>query len=156
MTPLEIARGILSTGLTHGDDDADILARAVVDLSEENERLRNGKSAGTAAHRGRGDSAARSRRKDRQVRLTGLFRLSYNRAGAAPLIWSIAPLDKDGVPIVDIAVAGFSIDGARVASVYQPKATPDDEDGKPSAYLVVEGTLTIDASGVGAIRPEAP
>lgn len=84
----------------------------------------------------------------------GRFRISFNRVGAAPLVWSIAQLSDGGEPLFELAVAAIGIDGAKVVSVYAPKPTPDDEDGQPSAYLVVRGHLTLDESGVALISPE--
>lgn len=86
------------------------------------------------------------------MKLQGLFRISFNRHGAAPLVWSICPL-KDGVPTMDIAVRGIGLEGVRVATVYAPKAAPDEEDGRPSAYLVAKGDLSIDEFGVALITP---
>ena len=58
------------------------------------------------------------------------LRLHFNRHGAAPLVWCVATED------FEIAVHGFTLQlGAGVATVYISKATPDDEDGKPSAWL---------------------
>lgn len=84
--------------------------------------------------------------------ITGLFRLSFNRAGAAPLVWSIAPLDENGMPICDIAVRMIGMAGVYVVTEYAPKETPDDEDGRPSAYLITRGTLTVDESGAALIK----
>lgn len=55
-------------------------------------------------------------------------RLHFNRHGAAPLVWNVA------TPELEIAVKGFT-SGLPVVTVYAPKTTPDDEDGKPSAWL---------------------
>lgn len=64
------------------------------------------------------------------------FRVYFNRHQAAPLVWCIA------TDSLEIAVATLTID-APVTTVYKPKPTPDDEDGKPSAWLEVTGVLVI-------------
>ena len=87
--------------------------------------------------------------------LEGVFRISFNRHGAAPLVWSVAPLDGNGNPIMDIAVRAIGLDRVKVATMYAPKATSDDEDGQPSAYLVAAGTLTVDESGVALLTGPA-
>lgn len=58
----------------------------------------------------------------------GSVRLHFNRHGAAPLVWCLS------TPTCEIAVKGFTT-GVPVVTVYAPKATLDDEDGKPSAWL---------------------
>lgn len=67
---------------------------------------------------------------------TGPMRVHFNRHGAAPLVWCVATDDWE------LAVASVAID-VPVESVYQPKTTADDEDGKPSAWLAVTGTLVV-------------
>lgn len=80
--------------------------------------------------------------------LAGRFRVYFNRHQAAPLVWCIA-LEGPGGPgpgvAFEVAVAEVVITstfGAR--TVYRPKATPDDEDGMPSAWLEVDGVLRVD------------
>lgn len=76
------------------------------------------------------------------IALTGPWRVYYNRRGAAPMVWCIAP--EHG---------GWEIAVARVAwlcdttTVYRPKAIADEDDGKPSAWLAMTGTLTVSADG---------
>lgn len=72
-----------------------------------------------------------------QMSARGTFRVHFNRHGAAPLVWCVATDDWE------IAVASVSLVGANVRSVYRAKSTPDDEDGKPSAWLEVTGLVTI-------------
>lgn len=67
---------------------------------------------------------------------TGPMRVHFNRHGAAPLVWCVATDDWE------LAVASITIE-VPVESVYRPKATADDEDGKPSAWLAVTGTLVV-------------
>lgn len=66
----------------------------------------------------------------------GQMRLHFNRHGAAPLVCSVATDDWE------LNVSGFEI-SAPARSVYRPKATPDDEDGRPSFWIEVDGTLTL-------------
>lgn len=73
------------------------------------------------------------------MRVIGRFKLYFNRHGAAPLVWCVAPDDGTW----ELSIAGFHVADTSLATVYAPKATPDDEDGKPSAYLVVEGEMTV-------------
>lgn len=75
---------------------------------------------------------------------TGTFRLHFNRHAAAPLVWSVA---TDGWELNVSEVRCL----APVLTVYRPKATADDEDGKPSAWMVVSGVLTVVGS-VATIR----
>lgn len=62
--------------------------------------------------------------------VTSGLRLHFNRHGAAPLVWCIS----DAKGAWELAVAGF-FTSVRLETVYAPKAMPDDEDGKPSAFL---------------------
>jgi hypothetical protein len=77
--------------------------------------------------------------------ITGTFRLHFNRHGAAPLVWCIATDDWE------LAVSSFSVK-VPLRSVYRAKATADDEDGKPSAWLEATGTLVLHSSHA-EIRP---
>jgi hypothetical protein len=66
----------------------------------------------------------------------GTFRVHFNRHTAAPLVWCVATDQWE------IAVSSVVID-AEVRSVYRAKSMPDDEDGKPSAWLEVSGVLVV-------------
>lgn len=68
---------------------------------------------------------------------TGTFRVYFNRHSAAPLVWCVATDEWE------MAVRAVFVRGLVVTSVYTPKVTDDDEDGKPSAYFVVRGTLRV-------------
>jgi len=70
------------------------------------------------------------------MRFTGTFRLHYNRHGAAPLIWCVTTDDWE------LAISEFHVH-VPLTSVYRPKATADDDDGKPSAWLEATGTLEV-------------
>ena len=85
--------------------------------------------------------------------LDGTWLVYFNRAQAAPLVWCCALVNHTGGdspnPWIEIAVADVLIN-APCRTVYAPKSTPDDEDGKPSAWIEVDGVLTI-AGGVATI-----
>lgn len=86
--------------------------------------------------------------------IAGTFRVYFNRHQAAPLVWCVAVMDTGdviAVPMLEIACAELAID-APVTTVYAPKATPDDEDGKPSAWLEVTGVLSVDGRSVRITR----
>lgn len=85
--------------------------------------------------------------------IRGRFRLSFNRNGAAPLVWSVCPLDSDGVPLAELAVRRVTLERVIVETCYAPKETPDDDDGVPSAYLVCHGTLQLFGDGSVIISP---
>jgi hypothetical protein len=72
------------------------------------------------------------------VTYTGTFRLHFNRYGAAPLVWCVATDDWE------LAVARIVLTGVEMRSVYRPKATADDDDGKPSAWFEVDGTVRVE------------
>lgn len=76
---------------------------------------------------------------------TGKMRLHFNRHGAAPLVWCIA---TDGW---ELTVSAIAVD-VSVRTVYRSKPTPDDEDGKPSAWLECEGSLVV-AGSIATISP---
>lgn len=75
---------------------------------------------------------------------TGRFRLHFNKHGAAPLVWCVA------TDAWEPAVSSF-VCTAPLRSVYRPKATADDDDGKPSAWLECDGVLTVEGS-IATIR----
>ncbi len=103
-------------------------------------------------------AAMLSPRKQQTV-ATGTFRVYFNRSQAAPLVWCCALIVnavnamEGPVPSYEIAVADVVID-APCRTVYAPKPTPDHEDGKPSAWIEVDGVLTI-AGGVATIARAA-
>jgi hypothetical protein len=66
----------------------------------------------------------------------GMFRVYFNRHGAAPLVWCVATEHWE------LAVAAVSIQTA-AGTRYEPKATPDNEDGRTSAWIVTTGMLTV-------------
>lgn len=76
----------------------------------------------------------------------GTWRVYFNRHKTIGVPWCIAP-DAGGW---EIAVASFSID-AYSEGVYRPKPTPDEDDGRPSAWISATGQLTVLASGHATI-----
>lgn len=92
----------------------------------------------------------------------GYMRIHFNRHGAAPLVWTVAAISDAGavlwelsVVLWELSVAGISC-AATLWSRYVPKSTADDEDGKPSAWFELTGTLTIDGDGVMSCAVIAP
>lgn len=86
--------------------------------------------------------------------LSGTFRVYFNRHGAEPLMWCVAPSPSHPLgmwPRWEIAVRLVSFESG-CSTCYEKKETPDDEDGRPSAWLEGVGTLTIDRSGHAVIR----
>lgn len=73
------------------------------------------------------------------MRAEGIFRVYFNRHGAAPLVWCVATDEWE------LAVSSVTLI-APTQSVYRPKATDDDDDGRPSAWLEVRGTLEVRGS----------
>lgn len=90
------------------------------------------------------------------------LRLHFNRHGAAPLVWCVTILDKAGVPRLEIATRGFYVLGVPIQTVYRPKATADDDDGIPSAWLApaTSGPVLIEVLESGWVdikrSPSAP
>lgn len=82
------------------------------------------------------------------LRAPGCYRLYFNRHGVVPLVWCVAP-DGGGW---ELAVKSVEIT-APCATVYTPKPAADDEDGQPSAWIRVEGVLTVDADGHATVGP---
>lgn len=80
---------------------------------------------------------------------TGKFRVYFNRHQAAPLVWCIAP--EAGGWEIAVAHVVFRVD---TNTVFAPKETKDEDDGKPSGWLYCEGALRI--SGSIAIIEPAP
>ncbi len=76
---------------------------------------------------------------------TGHFRVYFNRSNAKGREWCVASVIGRYAPSIgwELALGSVCIDGVRVTTRYEPKATPDDEDGMPSAWIECEGTLTV-------------
>lgn len=78
----------------------------------------------------------------------GKLRVYFNRHGAGELPWCVAP----EVGGWEIAVRGVAI-SVPAWTVYQPKETPDHEDGRPSAWVACEGRLLVTPDGRAQIGP---
>lgn len=82
--------------------------------------------------------------------IAGRFRVYFAAHQYAPLVWSIATTGGgaarwgDDAMGFEIAVAELEITSGKVRTMYRPKATPDHEDGMPSAWIEVDGTLHLD------------
>lgn len=84
---------------------------------------------------------------------TGPLRVYFNRLSAEPMMWCVSP--EDG--LWEIAVRRVSLEGGAAAvTVWRPKETPDDEDGRPSAWLATHGHLRIYADGTATITGGQP
>lgn len=81
------------------------------------------------------------------LRVTGNFRVYFHRLNPDGLPWCVSP-EGGGW---EMAVRSVRID-APSATVYTPKDKPDDEDGRPSAWIAVAGTLTVPETGLAVIR----
>jgi hypothetical protein len=78
----------------------------------------------------------------------GSFRVYFHRLNPEGLPWCVSP-DSGAW---EIAVRNVVI-GTSSTAVYRPKAKPDDEDGRPSAWIAVTGTLTVCEDGLARIGP---
>lgn len=67
---------------------------------------------------------------------TGPMRVHFNRHSAKPLVWCVS------TDHWELAVSAIAI-RTEVRSVYRPKDTSDEEDGKPSAWFELDGTLEV-------------
>lgn len=76
----------------------------------------------------------------------GTWRVYFNRHGSNGVPWCIAP-ESGGW---ELAVASFSID-TYSEGVYRAKATPDENDGCPSAWISATGQLTVLTTGHATI-----
>lgn len=76
----------------------------------------------------------------------GKFRVYFNRHGAEPLMWCVSPEGS----YWEIAVKHVRILSTS-KTVFQKKETPDEDDGKPSAWIATEGVLEIDHLGFATI-----
>lgn len=77
---------------------------------------------------------------------TGKFRVYFNRHGAEPLMWCISP-EGGGweIAVRDVQLSTIA------ETVYRKKETADEDDGRPSAWIACEGTLTINVVGFATI-----
>lgn len=85
------------------------------------------------------------------MQYTGALRIYFNRLSAEPMMWCVSP--QDG--LWEIAVRMVSIGpGLTAWTVWKSKETPDDEDGRPSAWLAASGHLRIFADGTATITAD--
>lgn len=80
----------------------------------------------------------------------GAFRVYFNRHGAAPLVWCVAPLAGGW----EIAVAHVVLK-APARTSYTPKPEKDEDDGKPSAVIEVYGRFEL-AGSIATIHEHDP
>lgn len=78
------------------------------------------------------------------------YRIYFNRHGAEPLMWCVSPEDGSW----EIAVRDVEIHDVDVKTVYKPKPTADEDDGKPSAWIEASGSLDVRPGGIARICGE--
>lgn len=85
------------------------------------------------------------------MQYTGALRIYFNHLSAEPMMWCVSP--EEG--LWEIAVRMVSIGSDVTAwTVWKPKETPDDEDGRPSAWLAASGNLRIFADGTATVSAD--
>lgn len=82
------------------------------------------------------------------ISAVGGWRVYYHRLNPEGLPWCVSP-DAGGWELV---VSTVEIT-APSHTVYERKATPDDEDGRPSAWIAASGRLTVGTDGRAVIAP---
>ena len=86
------------------------------------------------------------------MQFTGALRVYFNRLGAAPMMWCISPEPLGDNARWELAVRTVRLCAGVVAeTIYQPKATPGDEDGRPSGWIATDGHLRIYADGTATV-----
>jgi hypothetical protein len=83
------------------------------------------------------------------MKYIGSMRIYFNKHGSKDFPWCVA---AEGW---ELALGSVVVEEAILRSSYEPKVTPDDEDGKPSAWLSVTGTLAV-TGGTARITRIAP
>lgn len=78
---------------------------------------------------------------------TGRWIWYFNRHGAAPLVWCVAPECGEW----EIAVSEVMC-RVPVGTAYEPPVGTDLEDKRPSAYAWCEGRLTVSVRGTARIE----
>ena len=64
--------------------------------------------------------------------------------------WCVCPDSADGVRW-EVAVTDVTIRSS-THTVYEPKPTPDEDDGRPSAWIATRGALTVYSDGRAVIN----
>lgn len=82
----------------------------------------------------------------RALLFTDAFRVYFNRHNADGLSWCVSP--ESGA--WEIGVKTLAIN-TPTTTVHKPKATPDDEDGRPSAWVSTRGALFLEMDGSATI-----
>lgn len=82
------------------------------------------------------------------IAIRGTWRIYFHRLNPDGLPWCVA-LEGGGweMTVRDVQITTAS------RTVYRPKATPDDEDGRPSAWIEAAGLLTVGPDGNARIEP---
>lgn len=79
----------------------------------------------------------------------GQLRIYFNRLSAEPMMWCVSP--EDG--LWELAVRTVAVT-TPAETVWRPKEIPDDEDGRPSAWLASTGHLRIYADGTATVTAD--
>jgi hypothetical protein len=81
------------------------------------------------------------------IQMRGAWRVYFNRHGASPLLWCISPWNGSW----EIALRSVIL-ACKSRTENLPKDSPDDDDGKPSAWIRADGILTVTDEGFATIE----
>lgn len=88
----------------------------------------------------------------KHLEFVGPVRVYFNRLSADPMVWCVCPdVSWEHAPW-EVAVSSVITSGVATATVFRPKTAPDDEDGRPSAWLACTGRLTVYSDGHATIE----
>lgn len=88
------------------------------------------------------------------MKASGKFKIYFATHNVAPLVWCVQ-LIAGTDPLWEVAVRAVGFTGVVVETMYQRNKPPDDEDGKPSAWLEATGELEVLEDGCAVIRAVA-
>lgn len=80
---------------------------------------------------------------------TGAVRVYFNRLSAEPMMWCVSP--EDGLWELAVRTVRVTVP---TETVWKRKETPDDEDGRPSAWIATAGHVRIYADGTATVTNE--
>lgn len=83
------------------------------------------------------------------MQFTGALRVYFNRLSAEPMMWCVSP--EDGLWELAVRVVRVTVP---TETIWRRKETPDDEDGRPSAWLAASGHLRIFADGTATVTAD--
>jgi len=85
------------------------------------------------------------------MQYVGALRVYFNRLSAEPMMWCVSPEAGEWELAVRTVKMGPSVTSE---TVWRRKETPDDEDGRPSAWLATTGHLRIYADGTATVTAD--